>query len=129
MSAIRLSVTENTLSDPARVTDEMYEDYLELSGCGWVAEIDGKVVAFSYADKVNASIWALFVHPNHEGRGLGKLLLERAAHWLFERGHDRVQLTTGANTRADRFYAAQGWLRRPVSDSEIAYSLERWPTF
>jgi GNAT superfamily N-acetyltransferase len=106
----------------------MYEDYLERSGCGWVAEIHGEVVAFCYADKVNASIWALFVHPDHEGRGLGKLLLKRAAHWLFERGHDCIQLTTGAGTRADRFYATQGWLRRPVSASEVAYSLARPPT-
>lgn len=128
MSAIRLSVRENALSDPTRITDDMYEDYLERSGCGWVAEIHGEVVAFCYADNVNASIWALFVNPDHEGRGLGKLLLERAVHWLFERGHDHVHLTTGANTRADRFYAAQCWLRRPVSASEIAYSLARLET-
>lgn len=29
MSRIRLSVSENVLSDPARVTLQMYEDYLE----------------------------------------------------------------------------------------------------
>jgi GNAT superfamily N-acetyltransferase len=125
MSRIRLAVTENTLSDPARITTAMYEDYLERSGRGWVAEADGVVVAFCYADSVDASIWALFVQPGHEGRGYGTSLLALAAAWLFERGHDRIRLTTGAGTRADRFYAARGWRREPVSASEIAYVLTR----
>jgi GNAT superfamily N-acetyltransferase len=128
MSRIRLSVTENTLSDPTRITEQMYEDYLERLGRGWVAVNDSEIVAFCYADKVNASIWALFVCPGHEGRGLGKSLLKRAADWLFETGYDRIHLTTTANTRADRFYAAQGWLRQPVSSSEIAYSLPKFQT-
>lgn len=123
MSRIRLLVTENVLSDPRRVTEEMYEDFLERSGRGWVAESAGEIVAFCYADKINASIWALFVRPGHEGRGLGKSLLGQAVNWLFEIGHDCVCLSTSANTRADRFYAAQGWLRQPVSASEIAYSI------
>jgi GNAT superfamily N-acetyltransferase len=123
MSEIRLSVTENVLSDPTRVTKEMYEDFLERSGRGWIAESAGEIVAFCYADKVNASIWALFVRPGHEGQGLGKSLLKQAVDWLFEIGHDSLHLSTTANTRADRFYAAQGWLRQPISSSEIAYSL------
>lgn len=125
MSRIRLSVTENALSDPARVTDEMYEDFLEQTGRGWVAEHDGETVAFSYADKVNASIWALFVCPGYEGQGLGQSLLKQAVDWLFGIGHDCVHLTTGANTRADRFYSEQGWMRTPVSSTDVEYSLTR----
>jgi GNAT superfamily N-acetyltransferase len=123
MSLIRLSVTENVLSDPGRITREMYEDFLEKSGRGWIAEYDGQVVAFCYADKINGSIWALFVRPGHEGRGLAKSLLKQAVDWLFELGHDCVRLSTAANTRADRFYAAQGWRRQPISDTEIVYSV------
>jgi GNAT superfamily N-acetyltransferase len=125
MSRIRLSVTENTLSDPSRITEKMYEDFLERSGRGWVAEDKGEIVAFCYANKEDASIWALFVCPGHEGRGLGKSLLKLAVDWLFEIGHDYVHLSTTANTRADRFYAAQGWLRSPITSSEIAYSLTK----
>jgi GNAT superfamily N-acetyltransferase len=125
MSRIRLSVTENALSDPSRITPAMYEDFLERSGRGWVIEQGSEIVAFCYADKINASIWALFVSPDQEGRGYGKRLLEHAAAWLFELGHDAVHLTTGANTRADRFYARQGWLRQPAGASDIAYSLKR----
>jgi GNAT superfamily N-acetyltransferase len=125
MSRIRLSVTENVLSDPARITGRMYEDFLEKSGRGWVAERAGEIVAFCYADKDNASIWALFVRPGEEGRGLGRSLLKGAVDWLFEIGHERVHLSTGAGTRADRFYAAQGWLREPLGPSEIGYSLAK----
>jgi GNAT superfamily N-acetyltransferase len=125
MSRIRLSVTENVLSNPARVTNEMYEDFLERSGRGWVAEIAGEIVAFCYADKLNALIWALFVRPGYEGQGLGRGLLLQAVDWLFEMGHHTVHLTTGANTRADRFYAAQGWMRKPISSTDVEYALSK----
>lgn len=126
MSRIRLSVTENVLSDPARVTAQMYEDFLETSGRGWVAETGGEIVAFCYANKLDASIWALFVRPGQEGKGLGKSLLRHAVAWLFELGHDRVHLSTTAGTRADRFYAEQGWLRQPVGATEVSYSLTKF---
>lgn len=125
MSRIRLSVTENVLSDPARVTGQMYEDYLEASGRGWVAEVDGAVVAFCYAARDDGSIWALFVRPGHEGQGLAKRLLTLATDWIFELGHASARLDTGAHTRADRFYALQGWERRPVSETKVEFTLRK----
>ena len=123
MSAIRLAVTENVLSDPSRVTLAMYQDYLEAVGRGWVAEIDGAILAFCYADRRQGSIWALFVDPAHEGRGLARPLLALAAGWLFALGHAAVTLTTGAGTRADRFYARRGWQRMPLGAKEVQYTL------
>ncbi len=124
MSKIRLMVSENILSDPSRITGQMYEDYLELLGRGWVAEIEGAVVGFCYANKTNASIWALFIAPEYEGRGLAKQLLNRAVDWLFEQGQESVRLSTGAGTRADRFYASQGWTRERVDGNEAFYLLK-----
>jgi GNAT superfamily N-acetyltransferase len=123
MSEIRLAVRENVLSNPDRVTRQMYEDYLELLGRGWVAEIEGEVVGFSYADKKNSSIWALFISPSHEGKGLGKKLLNLATGWLFEQGKTHVRLSTGSNTRADRFYALQGWTRERMEGDDAFYLL------
>lgn len=125
MSRIRLSVTENVLSDPSRVTARMYEEYLAAAGRGWVAEIDGAVAAFCYADKNDGSIWALFVAPSYEGQGLAKELLSLAVNWIFDVGHPVARLDTGANTRADRFYAMQGWQRRPVDELKVEYALPR----
>ncbi len=102
----------------------MYEDYLEKDGRGWVAEIEGSVIAFCYADRNKASIWGLFVNPDHEGQGLAKALLKLAVAWLFELGHHCVSLSTAAHSRADRFYAAQGWRRGTTNGREIEYVLE-----
>ena len=128
MSRIRLAVRENTLSNPARITEAMYRDYLDAKGRGWVAVDgdDGAIVAFSYADRTDGSIWALFTDPAHEGRGAGKALLRLCVDWLFEIGFDELRLGTAANTRADRFYAAQGWTREGMKDEiEVGFHLRR----
>ena len=123
MSAIRLAVTENVLSDPSRVTEQMYRDYLDLLGRGWVAECDGAIAGFSYADKEQASIWALFMAQQYEGQGIAKRLLQLAAGWLFEQGSECVHLTTTAGTRADAFYARQGWTREALNEREARFTL------
>lgn len=128
MSTIRLRVKENTLSDPSRVTEQMYRDYLELLGRGWVAEVDGKVVGFSYADKADASIWALFVSQDYEGRGIAKRLLQVAVDWLFALGHESVHLSTSKDTRADRFYTGQGWTRSVLNERDAGFRLTRSAT-
>jgi GNAT superfamily N-acetyltransferase len=117
MTAIRLNVTENVLSDPGKVTRQMYEDYLHVLGRGWVCVRGRKIVGFSYASKVDASIWALFIQPGHEGLGIGRKLLALAVDWLFALGHAAVTLTTGRGTRAERFYAAAGWIDESKVDS------------
>ncbi|MCA1615305.1 MAG: GNAT family N-acetyltransferase, partial [Acidobacteria bacterium] len=96
------------LSDPRKVTREMYESYLVKSGKGWVCEIEGEVVGFSVASAADASIWALFVKLSHEGRGVGRRLLRLATDWLFATGATSIALSTDAHTRADRFYGEQG---------------------
>lgn len=125
MTAIRLAVRENALSDPGRITRQMYEDYLERLGRGWVCEQDGTIIGFSYAAREDHSIWALFVDPAHEGLGAGKHLLQLATDWLFACGARSVRLATAADTRADRFYQAQGWQRGAMKNEvEVSYQLE-----
>lgn len=125
MSKIRLAVRENVLSDPSRITEQMYLDYLEKQGRGWVAEVDGRVIAFSYADREHASIWALFVQPEFEGNGLAKRLLNLAVDWLFELGWESVELDTTPGTRADRFYVMQGWTRGVASARSVPFTLAK----
>ena len=126
MSRIRIAVKENALSNPGRITEAMYRDYLEALGRGWVAELDGEMIGFAYADRTDSSIWALFVDPAREGLGAGKQLLRLAADWLFEIGNDEIRLGTSAHTRADRFYAAQGWTREGMKDDvEVWFRLRR----
>ncbi|NEZ03567.1 GNAT family N-acetyltransferase [Wenzhouxiangella sp. XN201] len=123
---IRFLVTENELSDPSKVTAEMCEQYHGPLGRGWVCEVQGQVVGFSYAAKMDSSIWALFVLPAFEGQGIGRGLLNLATNWLFSLGNEEVSLLTMVNTRADRFYAAQGWERDGMkSETEVCYRLQR----
>jgi len=126
MREIRAAVTENRLSDPERITVQMIEDYLSTLGKGWVCEQDGYVLGFSFAARKSQSIWALFVRPGYEGQGIGKQLLRLAADWLFANGAARVVLGTAPDTRADRFYLAQGWRRGELlANGEVFFCLER----
>ena len=126
LTEVRHAVRENVLSDPRKVTREMFAAYLTDSGKGWLCEIDGEVVGFSVAAAGDASIWALFVKPSHEGQGIGKRLLRLATDWLFETGAASIVLSTDAHTRADRFYGEQGWRRGEIkSDGEVCYRLYR----
>jgi GNAT superfamily N-acetyltransferase len=126
MSVIRLAVTENRLRDPSRITNQMYVDYLDRLGKSWVCEADGVIAGFAAADKIGGSIWALFISPDHEGLGIGKRLLALMANYLFAQGHDKIVLSTSADTRADTFYASQGWERGKMKDDvEVHYSLSK----
>ena len=126
MLEIRLAVQENALSDPARVTHQMCLDYLDAPGHAWVCCDDEQILGFAYAIARDASIWALFVRPGHEGRGIGKELLRLAVNWLFVQGCQELRLSTTINTRADDFYRFQGWARGEwVGEGEVAYRLRR----
>lgn len=126
MSTIRLAVTENRLRDPSRITTQMYTDYLDRLGRSWVCEADGVIAGFAAADKVDGSVWALFIDPAHEGLGIGKRLLGLMSDYLFAEGHERIVLSTSADTRADTFYASQGWERGKMKDDvEVHYSLSK----
>jgi GNAT superfamily N-acetyltransferase len=126
MSVIRLAVTENPLRDPSRITHAMYVDYLERLGRSWVCEADGVIAGFACADKHNASVWALFVSPDREGLGIGRQLLAMLGDYLFSLGHAQIVLGTSVGTRADAFYAAQGWERGRMIDAvEVQYTLRK----
>lgn len=124
MTRIRLAVTENVLRDPRRITPQMYADFLEKDGRGWVALVDDNIVAFSYANKIDGSIWALFVDPRFEGQGLGKELLTRATRWLFSLGFRQVTLSTGTHTRAAQFYTRLGWRLASSSSGDSVFILD-----
>ena len=109
ISAIRTAVRENRLRDPAAVTPAMVAEFMDEIGQFWVYEERGRVLGFSAADFRDGHVWALFVEPAQEGRGIGRALLDRACAVLLERGHLEANLTTGANTRAERFYRRDGW--------------------
>ena len=106
---VRNSVKENTLSDPALVPDSDVEDFISNRGKGWTCEIDGEIVGFAIADLKDHNIWALFMHPEHEAKGIGKRLHKMMLDWYFDQTKETVWLGTAPNSRAERFYRMQGW--------------------
>ncbi|MEI7734319.1 MAG: GNAT family N-acetyltransferase [Ferruginibacter sp.] len=129
LQLIRNAVKENVLSNPALVQDKDYVEYLTERGKGWVCEKDGIIIGFAIADLKDDNIWALFVHPDQEQMGIGKALHEIMLNWYFKQQKERVWLSTGANTRAEKFYRLQGWRDAGIyGKGEIKFEMskEEW---
>lgn len=105
---IRFTVRENRLSNPDAVSPEDVAWFMENPGI-WVWEEAGSVLGFSAADPRDGTIWALFVDPAHERRGIGRALLDAACGTLRRAGYRTAALSTDPGTRAERFYRAAGW--------------------
>ncbi|WP_237390831.1 GNAT family N-acetyltransferase [Chryseobacterium sp. KMC2] len=109
IQTVRNSVKENTLSDPGLVTDRDCEEFLFERGKGWVAEENGRITGFSIVDLKEHNIWALFVHPDFENKGIGRKLHDIMLDWYFTQKKDAVWLGTSPDTRAETFYRKSGW--------------------
>ena len=130
---VRTSVTENQITierlKRMDLPQARFESSMRQGSKGWVAEQRGQIVAFSIAHQLSRSIFALFVLPEYENRGLGTRLLARASNWLWDNGADIVWLTTAPNTRAARFYERCGWTYSGVeANGELRFERKR-PTF
>ena len=67
-------------------------------------------------------MWALFVDPAYERRGVGRRLHDEMVAWLSSAGVPRISLTTDPDTRAERFYRAAGWRRvGDAPNGEVRY--------
>ena len=131
MQIVRNAVKENTLSNPALVTDADVEDYITRRGRGWVCEINELIVGFAIADLIDKNIWALFVHPDAEGKGIGKQLHDRMMNWYFSQTDETVWLSTSPGTRAETFYKMQGWKEAGVyGKGELKFEMKKadWKT-
>lgn len=121
IQAVRRAVRENRLISVA-VSDDHVRDAIETNGRGWVIECEGRVVAFAIGNASSGNIWALFVHPDYERRGYGRLLHDTMVDWLWSQGLDRLWLTTEPGTRAQGFYESAGWQLMGTTDrGELRY--------
>lgn len=116
--AVRFSTIENAVT-----LEELEADYgitpativasMESDSRGWLCEDDSNVVGFAMGDRSSGEVQVVAVHPDYEGRGIGKELLARVTDWLFAEGHAEIWL--GANpdpdVRATGFYRRLGWRR------------------
>ena len=109
ISEVRSAVHENRLRDSQSESVGLVANWLFDNSTFWVWEEDGAIQGFSAADPRDGSIFALFVDPHYEGRGIGRALLPLACEILGASGHATARLTTDPGTRAERFYRMDGW--------------------
>jgi GNAT superfamily N-acetyltransferase len=94
MQVVRYPVKENVLSDPALVTEKDYEEFLTVRGKGWVCEAADQIVGFAIADLKGNNVWALFLRPEWEGKGIGKQLHGLMLDWYFQQTKKTIWLGT-----------------------------------
>ena len=126
---VRNSVTENTLSNPELVTDADCLEFITKRGKGWVCEMDNQIVGFSIVDLKENNIWALFVHPNYDKKGIGRQLHDLMLDWYFNQTTKNVWLGTAPRTRAEIFYRKSGWAEVGIhGKGEIKFEMtfEKW---
>jgi len=111
---IRTAVVQNHLSREQMaelgITPQVVADSMREAPCVWLAELDGRPVAFAMVDLAEGEVFALFVLPSHENLGLGRQLMAVAEAALFEH-HDTLFLITDGRDqiRANGFYQRLGW--------------------
>lgn len=116
MHVIRLRVRENKLSDPSVVREQDYRDFMARDTRSWVCEVDGAIAGFVMVDVEKRNLWALFVAPEHEFKGVGRALHAAMLGWYSGRA-DALRLSTDPSTRAAAFYRKAGYADKgPTSD-------------
>ena len=126
---VRNSVTENTLSDPNLVTDADCLEFITVRGKGWVCEIDNQIAGFAIADLKEKNIWALFIDPKFERKGIGQVLHKTMLDWYFMQTKENAWLGTDFNTRAEKFYRKAGWIevgKHGVKEIKFEMSYNDW---
>lgn len=126
---VRTSVTENHLSREEMrrigVTENVVADLIEKSQCAWVATENEKIIGFSMILPDEACLFAAFVLPEYEGRGIGRRLVELAEKELF-RHHEIAWLETDKKSRAAKFYIHLGWANKiDINDTDIRLEKHR----
>ena len=129
MHAVRIAVTENPLPDPEMISPAEYDQFINFRGKGWVCESGNIVFGFAIVDLMKNNVWALFVHPGFEHKGIGKRLHDVMLNWYFTQTNQTIWLGTAPKTRAENFYRKAGWRetgKRLNGEIKFEMSLEDW---
>ncbi len=122
-STIENAITMEELEEDYGITPESLAESLKTHVRGWLCEESGKVVGFAMGDRANGEVQVVAVRPGHEGKGIGRTLLDLVRDWLFAEGYDEIWLYANPdpNTRAHGFYRGLGWRAagRMEGDDEV----------
>jgi GNAT superfamily N-acetyltransferase len=108
--------------------DQPIQRHRELiaQGTSWVvADGDGRLVAFLSAELAADAlhVWGLYVHPDRQGLGIGRALLDAAVGEATRRGVAAVTLTTFRDLHwNERFYRKLGF--KTLAGAELGPRLD-----
>lgn len=109
---VRTSVVDNHLSREEMrqigITEDIVTDMIAHNLCAWVAVDNEVIVGFSMILPDEGCLFAAFVLPDYENKGIGSELVVCAEQELFKH-HEIVWLETAKNSRAVKFYKHLGW--------------------
>jgi GNAT superfamily N-acetyltransferase len=105
------AVSEARLREYGITVDSWAADIARGALCGWVALQQGQLQGYAFGDNATGEVVVLALHPQAEGRGLGRRLLMQVVDALRRGGHRRLFLGTTADPalRAHGFYRHLGW--------------------
>ncbi len=98
----------------------------------WVAEENGTVVGFIDTGRSRDpdvpegtfEVYAVYLAPNHTGRGIGRSLVDHALADLQSRGVETITLwVLETNERARSFYVKTGWIEDGTVKAESVFGL------
>ncbi|WP_183821961.1 GNAT family N-acetyltransferase [Rhizobium sp. BK377] len=104
---------EASYRDPA-VVDRVKQEFAifpdETTGEIFVAELDGGIVGWGARENTPNYTSDLWVHPDHQGKGIGKALLHHLCELMKGEGLETARLDTHAkNSGAIRLYERCGF--------------------
>lgn len=109
---VRLAAHGNalTMTEMAAIgiTRDSVTEMINAAPCAWVACLDEHIIGFSMIDADEGALFAAFVLPSYEGKGIGKKLVQVAEQSLFSQ-HAVAWLETAKSSRAAGFYRHLGW--------------------
>lgn len=126
MHRIRMAVKENVLTNPLAIQESDYKPFLMKEGAAWVCEDSDQIMGFAIVDVDAGEVWALFVDPDFEGKGIGSRLHDTLVDTYFSAGKAELILGTEPKTRAEIFYRHKGWEQTGnKSNGEIIFKMRR----
>jgi ribosomal-protein-alanine N-acetyltransferase len=97
---------------PIPWTEGNFRDCLRAGYCCWVLEMESRIVGHGVLSVAvgEAHLLNLCIHPQWQGRGLGRRLLERMLRLAREHGADTAFLEVRASNQvAQRLYESAGF--------------------
>lgn len=127
---VRTAVTENAMTlqqlEEMEITYSSVVEMIAEARCAWVAVDAQSIVGFSMIIPEDGCVFAVFVLPAYEGKGIGTRLLKAAEDELFKE-HEAIWLETEKATRGAEFYRRMGWRNEiNVGDGDIYLEKHRF---